>query len=237
MYNYRYIVIGVWEYFMINSFDDFCGELMKCGFSMGGANDMGIFSLLIPENTVCKAHTGDPETDPWEWRMRVLEERNDIAYGKLFFGASGYITKEWYPYFLAVRRKGMDFEDTYKSGTVSQTEKTVYGIIAENGIAALHEIKAIGGFDNKSRFDRAVTSLQMRMFITMCGRTAKKSRTGEDYGWKATVFTTPEEFFGAEFIEAAMKISPDEAEEKIRAQVMKLNPSADEENIKRFIYA
>ena len=31
----------------------------------------------------------DPETDPWEWRIRVLDERDDIAYAKLFYKKSG----------------------------------------------------------------------------------------------------------------------------------------------------
>ncbi len=41
-----------------------------------------------------KWHCGDQEVDPWEWRMRVLEERTDIAYSKVFRGTSGFITVE-----------------------------------------------------------------------------------------------------------------------------------------------
>ena len=29
--------------------------------------------------TPVKWHCGDPKVEPWEWRMRVLEERTDIA--------------------------------------------------------------------------------------------------------------------------------------------------------------
>ena len=88
---------------MIRNYSDFCEELLKCGFSMGGGNARGIYALIsfdwknVPPDSPIVWHTGDPETDPWEWRMRVLQERDDIAYGKVFFGASGYITKEWYP--------------------------------------------------------------------------------------------------------------------------------------------
>ncbi len=96
---------------MVTCFQEFCDELLESGFSMGGGNAKGIYAV-VPfdwKNPVqgCPIawHTGDPETDPWEWRMRVLEERDDIAYGKVFFGVSGYITREWYPYFLAVRRQ------------------------------------------------------------------------------------------------------------------------------------
>ncbi len=50
-------------------------------------------------------HTGDPETDPWLWRVRVLEDRA-LAGGKVFSGKAGWISREWYPLFLAVRRRG-----------------------------------------------------------------------------------------------------------------------------------
>lgn len=230
---------------MVKNFEEFCGELTKCGFSMGGGSSKGIFAVIPYDwkeqehlDVPAKWHTGDKETDPWEWRMRVLEERKDIAYSKLFFNASGYITKEWYPYFISVRRQGRNFSEAYESGEISQTAKTVYDIVSGNGAAALHEIKLLGAFakEDKSRFDKAVTELQMKMYITMCGRTSKKSRTGEEYGWKATVFTTPEEFFGGDFIAKAMEIPPKEAEEKIREQILKLNPQAEEKKIKKFIY-
>lgn len=230
---------------MVKNFEDFCTELLRCGFSLGGGNAKGIYAVIdydwqavLSDDNPVRWHTGDPETDPWEWRMRVLEERNDIVYSKLFFNSSGYITKEWYPYFISARRHGADFTAAYENGEISHTAKTVYDIVSGHGAAALHEIKLLGGFakEDKSRFDKAVTELQMKMFITMCGRVSRKSHTGEEYGWKATVFTTPESFFGEEFIAEALKIPVKEAEEKIRGQVLKLNPSAEERKIKKFIY-
>ncbi len=86
---------------MIQNFDDFCRELNNCGFSMGGGNAKGIFALIDYDwtnqdglDTPMKWQCGAPEVDPWEWRMRVLEERTDIAYSKVFGGTSGFITVE-----------------------------------------------------------------------------------------------------------------------------------------------
>lgn len=85
---------------MIKNFSDFCNELLKCGFSLGGGNDKGIYAIInygwdSPENEVSpiRWHTGDPETDPWQWRMRVLEEREDIAYSKVFFVPAGILQR------------------------------------------------------------------------------------------------------------------------------------------------
>lgn len=225
---------------MIRSFQEFCDELLTCGFSMGGGNAKGIFAIVDYDWRTCPTdspivwHTGDPETDPWEWRMRVLEEREDIAYGKVFFGTSGYITKEWYPLFLRVRRQGMVFDEWYDEGKASQLEKQIYEAISENGQVALHDLKRMCGItkETASKFDRALTNLQKSLFITMCGRTQKLNKFGEGYGWNSTVFCTVEDFWGEDM---SADISADEAYERIREQILKLNPQAEEKAIKKFI--
>lgn len=227
---------------MIHNFADFCKELSECGFSMGGGNDKGIYAV-IPYgwkeqediDSPVKWHTGDPETDPWEWRMRVLEERDDIAYAKVFFKTSGFITKEWYPYFYAVRRNRETFEEAYENGTMSQMAKRIYEIISD-GEVTFHEIKQLGGFnqEDNARFERAIVELQMRMYITMCGRAPKRNKYGEAYGWSSTVFTTVEDFWEKRGI-----ILPDldskASYDKIREQIMKLNPEAEQKKIEKFI--
>lgn len=228
---------------MINNFNDFCTALLDAGFSLGGGNDKGIFALINfgweAQDTIdspVKWHTGDPETDPWEWRMRVLEERDDIAYSKVFFKTSGFITKEWYPLFYSVRRKGENFEEAYYNGKISSTAKRIYDIISENGETAFHEIKSIGDFqkEESSKFESAIVWLQMHMFITMCGRAQKLNKYGEGYGWNSTVFTTTEDFWekrGVVFTE----LNAEESYDKIKAQILKLNPKADFKKIDKFI--
>jgi hypothetical protein len=230
---------------MITSYDDFVEVLLKAGFSMGGGNDEGVYSIVNwsweetpPNNSSVRWHTGDPETDPWEWRMRVLEERSDIAYSKLFFKKSGYITADWYPYFLAVRRKNQSFEEAYLDGTLSYEAKLLYDVIQEQGAVPLHTMKALSNLsakESKSRFDRGLTELQMRMFITMCARKQKQSQTGDEYGWFSTVFCTVERFFPGEVFEKAASLKPEEAAEVIRRQIFILNPHADRKSVEKFI--
>lgn len=228
---------------MIQNFADFCRELHLCGFSMGGGNAKGIFALIDYDwsnqdllDTPVKWHCGDPEVDPWEWRMRVLEERSDIAYAKVFFKTSGYITKEYYPYFYAVRRNGESLEDAYERGAVSHTAKRIYDIVSD-GYVALHEIKALGGFGkaDKAQFDKALVELQMGLFITMTGSRQKKNKYGMEYGWNSTVFTTVEHFWEARGF-ALPVLDAEESYEKIRRQILRLNPAAAEKIIWKFIH-
>ncbi|WP_310604149.1 AlkZ-related protein [Anaerosporobacter sp.] len=228
---------------MINNFSDFCNAMLDCGFSMGGGNAKDIFALISYGwneqeliDSPIKWHTGDAETDPWEWRMRVLEERDDIAYSKVFFRTSGYITKDWYPYFYAIRRQGETFEETYENGTISHTAKQVYEIISENGATALHEIKQMGGFkkEDNSAFERAMIELQMRMFVTMSGRMQKRNKQGEGYGWSSTVFTTVEDFWNTRNV-TLQDIDANEAYTKIKEQILRLNSEATMKKIDKFI--
>lgn len=227
---------------MIRNFDDFCRELRQCGFSMGGGSAKGIFALIDFDwqtqealDTPVRWHCGNPEIDPWEWRMRVLEECTDIAYAKVFFKTSGFITKEWYPYFYAVRRDGETLTDAYEDGKISHAAKRIYDIVSQ-GHAALHEIKASGHFgrEDKSSFDRAMTELQMGMFITMTGRKQKKNQYGMAYGWNSTVFTTVENFWAERGFEIP-DLDAGESYEKIRQRILLLNPKADEKTIRKFI--
>ena len=231
---------------MIQNYNDFCEELLKSGFSVAsGGNNEGVFGLLEhgwneqPEDSMVRWHSGDIEHDPWEWRIKVLAERDDVAYSKVFFKKAGYITKQWYPYFLAARRGNDDFNEAYQSGTISLLAKKIYNIIEENGALALHEIKAFyGGLakEDVPKFERAMVELQMKLFITMCGSKRKVSNKGEEYGWASTSFCLVEDFWSADVFEIANGISAVEAEEAVMEQVFKLNPIADKKKIKKFIY-
>jgi hypothetical protein len=228
----------------IRNYEEFVKALLQAGFSLGGGNDEGIFALIPwswdevpPYETPVRWHTGTPETDPWEWRMRVLDERSDIAYGKVFFKKSGFYSRAWAPLFLAARRGEENFSQAYADGTLSHAAKRIYHAVLEFGTLPLHAIKQIASFgaEEKSRFDSALTELQMRMFLTMCGRQQKLSQKGEEYGWYSTVFCTTEQFWGEEVFAEAAKMKKDDAISAITEQVLALNPQADSKKIQKFI--
>jgi len=228
---------------MIQNYEDFCTALLDAGFSVFGGNHEGVFGLIPfdwneePADSLIRWHTGDPDTDPWVWRMRVLDERNDIAYAKVFFRKAGYITKEWYPYFLAARREGFTFEDAYFDGAVSQVAKRIYEAVSAHGSLPLDEIKRIAGFsrEEKSKFDRALTELQMKLYLTMCGEHQRISQMGTPRGMASTTFCTTEQFWGEELFRQAEEISAADAIQAIRGRVFALNPLADEKKVLKFI--
>ena len=229
----------------LKNFNDFTKILVASGFSMGGGNDEGIYAVVrhnwntTPPDCPIVWHTGDPETDPWEWRVRVLNERNDIAYSKCFFKKSGYITQEFYSYFLALRRNGRGFDDEYADGLISNYAKRIYDVICEHGELPLGEIKSLGGFtrEDKSKFDSALTSLQMGLYLTICGTHRKMNRGGEEYGWNSTMFCTTEKFWEhTDVFDCAAKLDEDDAYNAIRERILELNPAAEEKKIRKYAY-
>lgn len=222
---------------MIGKYEDFVSMLRVTGISMGGENNEGVFSLSSYFDSNIVWHTEDKDTDPWEWRIRVLNETDDIAYGKLFFKKSGFITKEWYPYFYAIRRNNKEFEEEYEEGNLSFLSKKIYQLFDNNESLPIHIIKQELNItkEEKSMFDKAIIELQMKMYLTMCGNSRKVSLKGEVYGWSSTVFCKTESFFGEEVIDIARGLVKEDAYKIIWEQIYSLNSKADEKKVKKFI--
>jgi hypothetical protein len=221
----------------IDSFSEFCSELRKVGFSIGGKNDEGIFSLANHYTDRIIDHTGDSDSDPWEWRIRTVVEYDDIAFGKLFFDKSGWITQKWYPYFIAARRDSKSLEDMYFDGLIPNLMKRIYDLIVDNSGIALNEIKTMIGIDKsqKSEFDKAVIKLQMLMFVTINGQKHKVSKEGKAFGWPVTTFCRSEDFFGPDIMIQASKLNQQEAALKITERILLLNENASSKKIEKFI--
>ncbi|MDR2909128.1 MAG: hypothetical protein LBU86_04525 [Oscillospiraceae bacterium] len=228
---------------MIRNYSDFCRELLSAGFSIAGGNNEGVFGLIDfdwrnePRDSPVRWHTGDPDTDPWEWRIRVLDDRDDISYAKVFFRKGGFITREWYPYFLAARRGGGDFGDFYSEGLVSRNAKRLVDALKEHHTLPLHELKRVAGFgkEDKSQFERALLDLQAGLFVTVSGTAQKRNKYGEEYGWHTTCFCLTESFWPPEVFERAGKLDKGKAIDAITERVYRLNPAANGKKVKKFI--
>lgn len=219
----------------IVSYQGFRDALFSAGFSLSGGNSEGTFSLCDFFGPNIHWHTADPETDPWEWRMRVvLEEGRKVAYGKFFLRKGGFITKEWAPYFYALRRGNESLETLYYEGNVKRNEWLAYTMVQENPDIPYHELKkAIGG----EGFDGVIARLQSGMYINISGQTQRISQKLEPYGWPVNTFCLTEEYWGEEVIEKASALTKEEAADAITARLMELNPAASPRDVDRFLRA
>lgn len=223
--------------FKVNHYKDFDDQIQAIGFCLMGGNNEGIFTLdeLYTKNIEC--HTGDVEHDPWIWRMRSITEKDDMSYGKVFLKKSGWISRAWLPYFVAVRRHGRTMRSLFLDGLMTQMDKKVYDLIESSQTISLAEILDTLGRENKTEINKSMVNLQMLLFITTYGETYKISKEGKPYGWPVMVFSTIEEKFGEAIEDEIFNIEYEDAYDKIKNHIKLLNPTADDKKIKRFIKA
>ncbi|NLG24962.1 MAG: hypothetical protein GX558_06375, partial [Clostridiales bacterium] len=179
------------------------------GFSTGGSGVQGGVSLHKWFGPGVRWHTGE-DTDPWRWRIRVLTDRGDIAYGKVFLGNGGFITRRWYPLFVAVRRGGQCLDELYAGGLIGRDEAAIYRAIEDEGDIDAHALKrklAISREGN-GRFEGALTRLQTRLLVTVSGEGRFLDKFGQPYGWAINRYQTVERFFGPEIDDEAAGIDP-----------------------------
>ena len=101
----------------LHSVDEAIAYIKKVGFLPFFANEIPGFSL--EEHTASECWWGeDPSLDPWKWR-EVIARTGEIAYGKFFEKRTGFIVKEWIPYFSNYRRDGYDFDALWDDGKAS----------------------------------------------------------------------------------------------------------------------
>src|SRR5208337_872355 len=179
---------------------------MEIGFIPLFENEIGGFSVMDITSGRCW-WTGDEKTDPWAWRM-FLSEDPDIAYGKVFKGRAGFVSKVWFPYFASYRRDGYDFDTRYEEGKASQKSKKIINLFEKQPLIASYRIKSMAGFSKTGEkgFEGALTLLQMQTYITIRCFTRKQSKAGEYYGWHIGVYSLSEDKFGYGLMTSAYRL-------------------------------
>jgi len=135
-------------------------------------------------------HTGDPITDPWQWKDRAASEHK-LAFGCVLNGYKGFLSKDMYPFFYDAFREAQTLEERHLDGLVPKMEMDIYRMFLSGAIlstadvrSALHVTKKQGA----SEADSALKSLQRQFLISVCGSKRKLSFEGLEYGWPANAY-------------------------------------------------
>jgi len=194
---------------------------------------------------------GDPDTDPWEWRI-TLTRTGKVAYGKFFGNKAGFISKKWFPCFANYRREGYDFDARYEDGKAGRREKLLMELFIPEGIDMWNvdpgslaeqncsselytfEMKEKAGFGKggEKNFEGMLTRLQMQTYLTAKDFRPRLNKKGEEFGWPVALMTPPEYIWGYEFVTGGYTDTPEMSVKKIVKQMQK-HFSAKEEQIKR----
>ncbi len=222
----------------LHTVDDACNYINEVGFLPLFKGDIPGFS--IEERTVPEFWwTGNADRDPWEWR-EIISRRGNVVYGKFFDKKAGFISKEWLPYFVNVRRDGYDFDALWEDGKASARQKKIMDLFGDELFEEelySNEIKAKAGFGKggEKGFEGNLTSLQMQMYLCVRDFRQRKNKKGEGYGWNVAVFCMPEHLHGYKYVTSAYKEKPEESAKRIADHIRDIYPIATEKQIKKII--
>ena len=199
-----------------------------------------LFSNAIPSFSI-EEHvpasvwfTGDPTTDPWEWRM-ILAADPSIAYGKFFNKTAGFISKSFFPTFANYRRDGYDFDALFEDELASYRAKKIMDVFECNDESVgksliSSEIRELAGKD-----EAALTELQMQTYLIISSFRQKKNKAGQSYGWHLAVMETPETKWGHAHITSEYSTDPVESWKKIIERVTEHFPEAGEAEVRKIL--
>lgn len=207
---------------------------METGFIPLFSNELG-FSVMDITN-LRRWWTGNEKTDPWIWRM-ILSEDPSIAYGKVFNGRAGFVSKKWFQYFASYRRDGYDFDARYEVGKASQKCKNIMDLFRERPLIPSYQIKSMAEFSKNGAkgFEGALTLLQMQTYITVRHFIRKQSKKGDYYGWPIGVYSTSEDKFGYDHMTSAYPLGTEGAKEKLIKRMMKITPDVSRSDAEWFL--
>ena len=208
----------------------------------------GVTGFSAEEHTSVRGWwSGNPENDPWEWREIIAAER-EIAYGKFFDNKAGFISLEWFPYFVNYRRSGYDFDSRWEDGLANRREKKIMDFYLgedKNGDTIFREERILstelkkkagfGGRNGEKNYPGIMTGLQMQTYLVISDFTRRRNKQGDEYGMTVSIPLTPEAMWGYDRVTAAYREAPEKSWERIMEHVKSLYPDAPEREIEKLI--
>ena len=83
--------------------------------------------------------------------------------------------------------------------------------------------------------DKTIVDLQMQTYLIMSDFRQRKNKKGQDYGWHIAMISTPETKWGYEAIASGYKESPQASWERIKGQIKRFFPDADDGSIYKLL--
>ena len=163
----------------------------------------------------------------WDWKGPVASTGR-CMYGKFFRKKAGFVSREWIPDFLNVRRNGMLFDECFAEGLVYYRDKTLYDAVRTYGAILTPHLKAQCNYrkGGNTGFETVVTRLQMQTYLCISDFVYRLDKFGKEYGWGVALYSTPEAQFGEAIVDCPR--TPDESRERILDHLSALLPHASE---------
>lgn len=177
------------------------------------------------------------EDGPWEWKGPIIRD-GGVAYGKFFNKKAVWISREWLPDFINLRKT----KDYGINEDIMALDDLVLQTIHANGAVTAKEISNLLGLSNKPRkrrawdlvddtnyiaspsdkkisLDPSLTRLMMKGHVVIADFIHKVDKKGNAYGWGIAKYSTPEYLFGKICADCTPKDSFDKVYEHLKKAV------------------
>jgi len=151
------------------------------------------FSSFVPDYPSLTAaavnnqwHT-DAETDPWLWRIRIVQEGH-AAYGKFFGDKLCFIKKDLFPVVKTVLTLDKTIDERYNDGLISRPAYHLYYVLLEQGNVDSRNLRKLAGLsakEDKKVYDKALIELQNNGDVVITG--AEKPN-GNELAWSSMCY-------------------------------------------------
>ena len=222
----------------IKSVEKLMQYIDETGFLPLFRNEIPGFS--VEEHTAADSWwTGDPESDPWEWR-KIIAGSTTIAYGKFFDNKAGFISRDWFPFFANYRRDGYDFDARWDDELAGIRSKKIMDLFeGEHSDRELYssEIKKKAGFGTggEKNFEGEITRLQMQTYLCIRDFRRRKNKAGEEYGWGIAVYCLPEHLWGYDHVTSQYCREPKDSVMEIIGRVKELYSDVSERSLAKVL--
>ena len=182
-------------------------------------------------------HTGDPDTDPWQWRERAAAERR-AAVGNVLGGRKGFIAPALYPLLFAASRPSRPLEERYADGLVPRMQQRALALFVPGEPLSTFELRAqlVGSKKEElSKMFRALEALMREFYITVCGSKRKTNALGQPYAWPAVNYALAEEWHG-DWLAAAPLLPQEEAREAVLTHCARMGAQGSEATLRRVLW-
>ena len=135
----------------------------------------------------------------------------------VFNNKTGFISREWFPYFANARRDGYDFDAAWDDGLVQRRYKAIMDLCEDGGMHPGFELKPAAGFGKEGykNFDGCIAQLQMQMYLIIRKFERRRNKRGQTYGMAVSYYQKPEALWGYEHVTGAYKEEPSDSAERI----------------------
>jgi hypothetical protein len=237
----------------LNGPEDVVLLVNKAGFVPFFAGDMEDFSLQ--ELTPARYWFPEEGEGVWDWKNAIIA-MGDCAYGKFYRGKACYISMQYYPDFINVRRS---------QHALTDEEQRLLDMLTHEESLRSDEWRRLAGYTNpvlrgekmietmmrqgtrkqrnvslkpqqrkgRSQFDSLVARLEMSGRVLSATFEYKVDRHGHSYGWGIARYCTPETFFGGDRL--TVNDTPEHSRQRLVKQIRHLCPNATADQVAGFV--